>query len=75
MDKNNNLDKSFFIQPWSDSEEFIKCYEGLFQNDNSDNMESFLNNISINNLKNNIHYLIEWEIEMIIKHLFSHLSF
>ena len=61
MDKNNNLDKSFFIQPWSDSEEFIKCYQGLFQNDNSDNMESFLNNISINNLKNNIHYLIEWE--------------
>ena len=61
MDKNNNLDKSFFIQPWSDSEEFIKCYQGLFQNDNSNNMESFINNISINNLKNNIHYLIEWE--------------
>ena len=61
MDKNNNLDKSFFIQPWSDSEEFIKCYQGLFQNDNSNNMESFINSISINNLKNNIHYLIEWE--------------
>ena len=61
MDKNNNLDKSFFIQPWSDSDEFIKCYEGLFQDDNSNNMESFINNISINNLKNNIHYLIEWE--------------
>ena len=61
MDKNYYLDKSFFIQPWGNSDEFIKCYEGLFKNDNSDNMESFINNISISNLKSNIHYLILWD--------------
>ena len=60
---------NYSLNPWESPEEFIEFYELLFQNDKSsksvsksiNNLDSFIESISLDNLKKSMIYLINWD--------------
>ena len=65
----------YTIQPWESPEEYIEFYETLFANQNKsecndntnnilineDNLEKFINSLSLENLKKSMYFLVKWE--------------
>ena len=62
---------NYSIQPWSSQDEFIQFYEILFPKDkssntnsstiNNNNLDIFIDSLSIQNLKKSMIYLIKWD--------------
>ena len=62
---------NYSIQPWSSQDEFIQFYEILFPKDkssntnssniNNNNLDIFIESLSIQNLKKSMIYLIKWD--------------
>ena len=65
--KDDNFNYNFY--PWKTQEEFIQFYETLFPNDKSlnqnnntnNNLDSFIESLSLGNLKKSMIYLIKWD--------------
>ena len=62
--KDDNFNYNFY--PWKTQEEFIQFYETLFPNDkslnqNNNNLDSFIESLSLDNLKKSMIYLIKWD--------------
>ena len=60
---------NYNLNPWESPDEFIEFYELLFQNDKSskspsnnvNNLDSFIESLSLDNLKKSMTYLIKWD--------------
>ena len=60
---------NYNLNPWASPEEFIEFYELLFQNDKPsksvsksiNNLDSFIESLSLDNLKKSMIYLIKWD--------------
>ena len=76
METNEEDNSKYSIQPWTSPEEYIEFYDTLFPTtdineyinnntnnilNNEDNLQKFINSLSLENLKKSMHYLIKWE--------------
>ena len=62
--KDDTFNYNFY--PWKTQEEFIQFYETLFPNDkslnqNNNNLDLFIESLSLDNLKKSMIYLIKWD--------------